>query len=208
VGTDPAWPSIVGYAAVYFNPKDPRGTQYLLWEDGAGGRCYERIAMGAFARALADRQDVVCLWNHNPDLGILGRTTAATLTLSTDNRGLRYTVTPPDAPLAQGVIANIDRRECGGSSFSFIATRTTWFQDGNCDIRQIDDCDLIDVSPVCWPAYRATSAALRAEDRDRLRRERDAHRASRERGGRIGLSRDAIMATARLRDVELALLGG
>src|SRR5689334_17096562 len=74
-----AKPMISGYASVYNRETVIMG----LWR--------ERVAPGAFESALAGKDDVRGLFNHNPDI-ILGRNTAGTLTLSDDEEGLRYEI--------------------------------------------------------------------------------------------------------------------
>src|SRR5271154_3506952 len=50
----------------------------------------EVIKAGAFARTIAAGTDIVCLANHSPLTGILGRCSAGTLKVSEDSKGLRY----------------------------------------------------------------------------------------------------------------------
>lgn len=58
----------------------------------------EVIRAGAFTRALEEKQDVRALFNHNPD-HVLGRTTAGTVQLSEDDKGLKTIIEPPDTQL-------------------------------------------------------------------------------------------------------------
>jgi len=77
--------AIVGYAAVYNR----------LSLDLGGFR--EEIMPGAFDRILnrqRGKADVVALFNHDSNI-VLGRTSSGTLELSSDEKGLRYVVTPP-----------------------------------------------------------------------------------------------------------------
>jgi phage head maturation protease len=78
---------LTGYAAVYNRLSLP------LREGGSAFR--EVIRPGAFDRILTrqrGKQDVVALLNHDSNM-ILGRTSSGTLELSSDDKGLRYTVT-------------------------------------------------------------------------------------------------------------------
>lgn len=49
-----------------------------------------------------------------------------------------------------------------GSSFAFVAVRTTWVEEKRGDkityIRNLEDVDLYDASPVTWPAYTIARA--------------------------------------------------
>lgn len=150
---------VVGHAAVYYDPAD-EGTRYMLWSD-----VEERVARGAFDRALRDRQDVRALFNHSPDY-VLGRTTAGTCRLTSDDVGLRYEADAPDTQAGRDVVTLVRRGDVTGSSFGFAVrkdTVTREVRDGRAYyIRTIEDVDLFDVSPVTFPAYEATDAGARA----------------------------------------------
>src|SRR5579859_3199676 len=79
--------AISGHAAVF-------NQEYVLW-DSPGYRVVETVKPGTFKRALREKQDVVCAFNHSPD-HILGRSSAGTLSISEDDTGLAFTNTPPD----------------------------------------------------------------------------------------------------------------
>src|SRR5271154_4523750 len=99
-------PEITGYAAVFSVPTDI-------------GDFREEIAPGAFSRALAEKQDVRCLMNHDPNF-VLGRTKNGTLTLSEDNTGLKFTNTPPDTQVGRDCHTLVKRGDMGECSFAFI----------------------------------------------------------------------------------------
>lgn len=148
---------IKGVASVFYRDGQP-DTEYWLYYD-----MVERIMPGAFDRALKDRHDVRGLFNHDPAM-ILGRTAAGTLNLSITDEGLAYEI-PFDSKDAdhQRVASKLDRGDVTGSSFAFVATRTSWIEQKQADgkwiyIRQIEDLDLYDVGPVTYPAYEGTTA--------------------------------------------------
>ena len=143
-------PKITGYAAVFYTGR--KSTQYEL-----GPGLIERIHPEAFNRALRDRDDVRGLFNHNSDL-VLGRSTAGTLALSVDSRGLRYEISPPDTTVARDLIENLRAGNVTGSSFAFSIDEETWTREGNLDIREVRSVRLYDVGPVTYPAYEATVA--------------------------------------------------
>lgn len=156
-------PVIWGYAAVFYDPADP-GTRYQIWDD-----LEERIMPGAFDRAVREC-DPVALFNHD-DNRILGRLSSGTLKLSTDSRGLRYEITPPDTATGREVVELLRRGDIRGSSFAFIPTieteRTEKQPDGRTRmIVEVQDCDLFDVGPVTYPAYTGTEAGIRAAGHD------------------------------------------
>jgi HK97 family phage prohead protease len=189
---------IEGYGAVFYRAGDP-ATEFELFTD-----YYERILPGAFDDQLAG--DVRSLFNHDSNW-VLGRTKSdpPTLELSVDQVGLRYRVTPPDTQAVRDqVLAPIQRGDLDGSSFMFFPVRTSWVQehrDGReVSIRQIEKVSLIEVGPVTFPAYKGTSAGVRAVgDASALEADRNAWLAARRKPG----DWDAALVAARLREVEL-----
>jgi uncharacterized protein len=161
--------TITGYAARY----------NVLSSDLGGFR--ERIASGAFTRILATNPDVVCLFNHS-DNAILGRTTAGTLRLSEDSRGLTFECDLPNTQVGLDTYESVQRGDLSGCSFAFIVddNRMCEYKEEEIDeedadgirgkfkraikavIRTIKDfASLIDVSVVTHPAYPQTSVDAR-----------------------------------------------
>lgn len=146
---------IVGYAAVFFREGDA-GTEYTLW-DGA----VERIEPGAFDNVASD--DVRALFNHDPNM-LLGRSTAGTLRLSVDDKGLRYEIDPSDTTTGRDVQTHLERGDLTGSSFGFRVTKEEWVtRDNQPDLRMIRGVELFDVGPVTFPAYESSDAGIRAD---------------------------------------------
>ena len=144
--------AIVGYAAKY----------NVLSLDLGGFR--EMILPGAFAKVLErqrGKQDVVALFNHDSNI-VLGRTSSGTLELSSDDKGLKYSVTPPAT--RADIVELIARRDVKGSSFSFSLNSSSgesFSSDANGSIRQIREISaLYDVGPVLTPAYPASTSAI------------------------------------------------
>lgn len=152
-------PKIKGYAAVFYDGTPE--TEFRLWPG-----MVERIAKGAFDRALKDGDDVRGLFNHDPNL-ILGRTEAKppTLRLSVDSKGLRYEIDPPDTQVARDLLVAIKRGDVTGSSFGFRVKAEKFIRPEKDKegpvVRQIEDVELFDVSPVVFPAYEATQVEAR-----------------------------------------------
>jgi hypothetical protein len=124
----------------------------------------EVIAPGAFTRALREKQDTICCFNHDPNF-VLGRTSSGTLRLSEDARGLKFTCDLPDTQAARDLRESINRRDINGCSFAFNIADEDW-SEGKEDnerylLRSVKDLDLIDVSPVTHPAYPETSVSAR-----------------------------------------------
>lgn len=140
---------IVGYAAVF-------NKEIELW-----GGLFETIAPGAFADAIKE-DDVRALFNHDPSL-ILGRTKAQTLTLSEDEKGLSYSIIPPDTSTARDLLVSIKRKDVSQSSFGFeILKRSVEIDEEKDEMhRTIEKVKLYDVSPVTFPAYPQTEVNVR-----------------------------------------------
>ena len=144
--------AIIGYAAVYNR----------LSLDLGGFR--EEILPGAFDKILSRQRgkgDVVALFNHDSNI-VLGRSSSGTLELSSDDKGLKYVVTPPVS--RADVLELIQRRDVRGSSFAFtVDPKNESFRTGDDGkaIRQIREVSgLYDVGPVLNPAYPSTSASV------------------------------------------------
>ncbi|MHC1739732.1 MAG: HK97 family phage prohead protease [Anaerolineaceae bacterium] len=140
---------IEGYAAVFNQLSDDLG----------GFR--EQIAQGAFTKTLKSA-DVRGLWNHNSDYP-LGRTKAKTLTLSEDNEGLKFSIIPPDTQYARDLLVSIERGDVDQMSFGFMVNLDKWELVNGEYIRTLLEVELFDVSPVTYPAYPQTSAAVRSK---------------------------------------------
>jgi HK97 family phage prohead protease len=143
-------PKISGYCALFDTPSEDFGG----WS--------ESIDPHAFDSVMKTNPDVRALWNHNPD-NVLGRTTANTLSLTIDARGLAYVIDPPDTSLAKDLIVSMRRKDITGSSFAFVCARDQWTdnQDGTVTRRILEFDEILDVSPVTYPAYGAATAQAR-----------------------------------------------
>lgn len=167
---------LTGYGAVFYRADEP-GTEYQLWSD-----LYERVSRSAFDVALKRKDDARGLFNHDAN-HILGRTASGTMRLSVDDVGLRYEIDLPNTPQAQAVAEAVARGDVSGSSFSFRVEKQTFERDAkrNAEIRTIEQVELFDVGPVTFPAYQATTSAMRADgDGDDARQARDDWRRTQE----------------------------
>jgi HK97 family phage prohead protease len=139
-----------GYAAV-FNKRSVE-----LWG------FYEVLAPGVFADSLAAEDDVLALWNHDPNW-ILARSTNGSLRLKEDKVGLISEIDPLDTAINRGFVAAIERGDVTQMSFAFVATDERWDLDANEQwVRTILRAKLYDVSPVTYPAYLDTSIGVRS----------------------------------------------
>ena len=153
---DGAAPVLSGHTAVFNS-----------WTD-IGGMFRERIAPGAFTRALkesASKVDTAALFNHASD-NILGRYNAGTLRLKETDEGLHYDVDlDMESELGRQIARYVERGELTGNSFAFTINKQTWDEDeesGEISRTITEVGDLYDVGPVTFPAYPdATIDAVR-----------------------------------------------
>ena len=146
-----AVPVIRGYAAVF-------DAETELWP---GTR--EVIRRGAFSKTLAEG-DQVALWNHDTNKP-LARRTAGTLKLAEDDRGLRYEFEINVAnSWERDAFEAVKKRSVIGSSFAFEPVRESVQRNekGRMVMRELLEVKLFEVSPVTFPAYKATEAQARA----------------------------------------------
>jgi uncharacterized protein len=151
---DDAPPTLTGYAAVFDT------------ETTIGDFFREVVDRSAFAEALSRPDDVRALVNHDASL-ILGRSSAGTLRLTVDDRGLRYEVDLPDTSYARDLAASVARGDVSQSSFGFRVVEDSWERPKTpteLPLRRIRNVELYDVSPVTYPAYDTTSVSTRARD--------------------------------------------
>lgn len=109
--------------------------------------------------------DVLALWNHDENQ-VLGRTTSGTLEIARNDKGLAYSITPPDTQLGRDLVTLIRRGDIYGASFAFSIAPggESWTQDDKgMAIRTVTEVgNLYDVSVVSRPAYPSSTAALRS----------------------------------------------
>ena len=150
-------PVIAGLGAVYYDGTPD--TEYELWE---GVR--ERIMPGAFDGVMDN--DVRGLFNHDPSQ-VLGRTSAGTMKLRADKKGLHYEIDPGDTSVARDVLEHLRRGDVSGSSFAFSISDEEWRKEDGVEIREITGFKaLYDTGPVTYPAYETTTAGVRSAGGD------------------------------------------
>ena len=135
------------------------------------GGFVEIIKPGAFKNVLKGKPDVRALVNHDPSM-VLGRTTAGTLRLSEDDKGLAVEIDPPDTQIARDLMASIGRGDVDQMSFAFRVGEERWtYPEADDDapvLREIREVsELMDVSAVTYPAYPDTTVAVRSRDAGR-----------------------------------------
>ena len=127
--------------------------------NGATGDFVERIAPGAFAKAIGRGRDVRMMFNHTRDIG---GTADGSLKLREDNIGLHADaiVTDPE------VRAAAEKGLLRGWSFGMLNPMALWADaGGGIQRRTVEDMELEEVSILTkTPAYFGTSVEMRSAD--------------------------------------------
>lgn len=166
-------------AATEFNTREDGDDLYIegyfavfnsIYDLGHG--MSESIAPGAFTKWLAG--DIRALVNHDTTL-VLGRTSAHTLELNQDERGLwgKVKINPKDQD-AMNLYARVQRGDVTQCSIGFdiIDEETEFREDGSVHwtIREIK---LYEVSACTFPAYEETAISARQKDLDELKKRKN-----------------------------------
>lgn len=127
------------------------------------GGFIEIIRPRAADRLEAEKPDLRGLWNHNAAI-VLGRHSAGTMRYRKVTRGVAVELDPPR--WAHGHVESIERRDVTGMSFGFWALEDEWTlkrdKDGEIEsiVREIFDMQVVEGSPVSWPAYPDTDVRV------------------------------------------------
>ena len=139
------------------------------------GGFVERIEPGA-TDGVIEQSDIMALLNHDNSRGILARSRfgVGSLTLSADEKGLRYTFSAPKTALGDECLEYLRRGDITQSSFAFTVKEDSWEkQEDGTYIRTIKKFDrLYDVSPVFEPAYIGTEVKCRSFEAFKAEEER------------------------------------
>lgn len=148
-------PTIEGYFAVF-------NSNYEMGFDMS-----ESIAPGAFTNSISG--DIRALINHDTTL-VLGRTTAHTLEVRQDERGLwgKISINPKDTD-AMNLYERVKRGDVTQCSFGFeIVSEETDFRDDGSIHWTITEARVHEVSVCTFPAYEDTGVKARAELKEEL----------------------------------------
>ena len=150
---------VEGYAAVF-------NQRALIWEsEWSGWKYMEVIDRNAFNGA--DMSDTVFKYNHGDVAMILARVSNNTLTMNTDDKGLRISADIIDTNNGTDVYKLIKRGDLNKMSFAFTvkSERTEVDKENKIYTRTITAFDKIyDVAVVDFPAYDGTSIQARSKE--------------------------------------------
>ena len=147
---------IDGYFAVF-------NSEYWLWDSA-----FETIDPGAFS--LETDTDVRALTNHDTTL-VLGRTTAGTLQLKIDERGLygEILVNPKDQD-ALNLYERVKRGDVTQCSFGFdILQESVEYREDGMTVWHLQRVKLYQVSVCTFPAYEETGVQARKSELEHIR---------------------------------------
>lgn len=127
----------------------------------------ERIEPGSLEGVL-ERSDVLALLNHDITRGVLARSKngQGTLTLTVDEKGLKYTFEAPLTALGDEVLEGVRRGDITASSFAFTVAEDAWEKKADGTYLRVIKrfLELYDVSAVYHPAYEETTVDTRGLD--------------------------------------------
>lgn len=122
----------------------------------------ERVAEGALTKTLRESDVFFLDWHDGHK--VISRTSAGTLQLSVDSRGLDVeSAMDTRVSYVNDVVANVENGNYTGMSFGFQVTKDEWTRGADgADERTIREMALFEVSAVGMPAYTDTDAAIRS----------------------------------------------
>lgn len=121
------------------------------------GGFVEEVDPVAFDTTLTTGRDILGAVNHDLNW-LIGTTDSGTLTVETDNIGLRYNMLlDPDDPDAVRLVAKVRTRKLVGSSFTFATRDDDWSTtEQGFPLRRLLAVELYELGPVASPAYLST----------------------------------------------------
>lgn len=128
---------------------------------------FREIILPEAIEGVIERSDVLALINHNPDKGVLARSTKGkgSMGLTTEERGVKYKFDAPNFDLGDELIEGIRRGDIKESSFAFTVAEEEWDYKAKPALRTIKKFDMLyDMSPCYRAAYSDTTVALRKLD--------------------------------------------
>lgn len=140
----------------------------LLFDIPSDGLSFTEVIKRGALDGVLEKSDVFALLNHDQRRGVLARSKygKGSLSLSVDDKGLRYRFDAPKTALGDELLENIRRGEIGESSFCFDVEKDTWEKrsDGSWK-RTIEKFgNIYDTSPVYNGAYSKTSVYMRGKE--------------------------------------------
>ena len=134
----------------------------LISENGIVFR--EIILPQAVTPELINKSDIVMLYNHKKDAGVLARSKngTGTLNINITNSGVDFSFEAPKSALGDQVLESVKRKDLDACSFAFVPDKEVLSRNNNNNYITINSFkSLGDFSIVVNPAYKATSVSAR-----------------------------------------------
>jgi len=125
------------------------------------GNFRERVAPGAFDESIDGGDEVRMLVEHNAEK-LLGRRSSGTLTISSDEVGVRFSVTVPKTTLGADTLEMVRRKDIRGASVGMYVDLDQWDSSKSPAVRTILGARIFDCSLTASPAFPTTSAEVRS----------------------------------------------
>lgn len=140
----------------------------LLFDTPSDGLSFTEVIKRGALDGVLEKSDVFALLNHDQRRGVLARSKygKGSLSLSVDDKGLKYRFDAPKTALGDELLENIRRGEIGESSFCFDVEKDTWEKrsDGSWKRTIEKFSNIYDISPVYNGAYSKTSVYMRGKE--------------------------------------------
>jgi len=130
---------------------------------------FKEVILPEAVEGIVEQSDILALLNHDISRGVLARSTKGkgTLSLTPDNKGVKYRFDAPNFDLGNELLENVRRGDIKSTSFSFsVSGGQKWdkLEDGSY-LRTITKFDeIFDISPCYREAYEDTTIAIRCLD--------------------------------------------
>ncbi|TGA99022.1 phage major capsid protein [Sporolactobacillus shoreae] len=139
-------------------------TDQLSQPLGSVKKFREKIAKGAFTRALRNtKRDIDFLTNHDAQ-SILASTRNQSLSLVEDDEGLFMSAEITPTSFGKDTFELVKSGILKNMSFGFRSLKDSWQQVGNEMVRTVEELELIEVSVVRDPAYSQSTISARGLD--------------------------------------------
>lgn len=140
----------------------------LLFDTPSDGLSFTEVIKRGALDGVLEKSDVFALLNHDQRRGVLARSKygKGSLSLSVDDKGLKYRFDAPKTALGDELLENIRRGEIGESSFCFDVEKDTWEKRGDGSWKRTIEKfgNIYDTSPVYNGAYSKTSVYMRGKE--------------------------------------------
>lgn len=137
-------------------------------------------------------EDLLALFDHATDK-VLGRTSAGTMEVRQDERGVAFTAFPPDTTWARDLRVSMERGDIRGCSYRMYVDEDKWYVDASGQVcRDVIRARISELTITSMPAYPETTAEARSTAAKLSK-----HATAEDRAGRvISDSNEQILKTA------------